>query len=68
MNRNAKLVLTAAQLAALHHFAIDLAQKRGVRRVPVYRVIQEAIIEYLRARGVEVREEFPSLGETVEAP
>ena len=60
MDRHAKLVLSAGQLAALHHLAIDLAQERGVRRVPVYRVVQEAVVELLRARGGEVPEE-PSI-------
>lgn len=65
MDRHAKLVLSGAQLAALHHLAIDLAQQRGVRRVPVYRVVQEAVLAYLAARGVEVREEpVDSAGET----
>jgi hypothetical protein len=65
MDRSAKLVLTAAQLAALHHVAIDLAQQRGVRRVPVYRVVQEAVLAYLASRGVDVREEpIDSAGET----
>ncbi len=57
MTRHAKLVLTAAQLAALHHLAIDLAQQRGLRRLPIYRVIQEAVVAYLRGHGVEVETE-----------
>jgi len=68
MDRHAKLVLTAAQLAALHHLAIDLAQQRGVRRVPVYRVVQEAVLAYLAARGVEVREEPATVDSAGEAP
>ena len=68
MDRHAKLVLSGAQLAALHHLAIDLAQQRGVRRVPVYRVVQEAVLAYLAARGVEVREEPATVDSAGEAP
>ena len=67
MDRHAKLVLSGAQLAALHHLAIDLAQQRGVRRVPVYRVVQEAVVEFLKARGIEVPEEPSTVDSTGEA-
>jgi hypothetical protein len=67
MDRHAKLVLTAGQLAALHHLAIDLAQERGLRRLPVYRVVQEAVVEFLRARGIEVPEEPATVDPTGEA-
>ena len=60
MNRHAKLLLTTAQLAALHHLAIDLAQKRGLRRLPVYRLIQEAVVDFLRAHGAHVESENPA--------
>jgi len=68
MDRHAKLVLSGAQLAALHHLAIDLAQQRGVRRVPVYRVVQEAVVEFLKARGIEVPEEPATVDSAGEAP
>jgi hypothetical protein len=56
MNRHAKLLLTAAQLAALHHLAIDLAQERGLRRLSISRLIQEAVLEFLKGHGVQVVE------------
>jgi hypothetical protein len=57
MLRHARLTLTAAQFAAVHHCALDLARERGVRRIRVGELLQEAVVRFLEHRGVQVLEE-----------
>jgi hypothetical protein len=47
MIRHARLTLPEAQFVALHHLARDLAQKRGLNRLPLGRLVQEAVEGFL---------------------
>lgn len=54
MIRYAKLTLSEPQLAALHYLAIDLARARGLRRLPVGQLRQEAVTDLLEKHGMTV--------------
>lgn len=54
MIRHARCTLTTDQFSALHHVAIDLAKQRGLRRLRVGEVIQEAVVAFLKEHGAQL--------------
>jgi len=51
MNREIRLTLDAQLLAATRRLALDLALERGLARLPLRVVVEEALLELLRCRG-----------------